>query len=81
MASVFPLLNVLLAFLGIVLLYITVFRSHQEKILRGLFVGYFVIVLQYNFDRLTQFPNYFLILGATLVLTAWFIRPAQAEQA
>jgi hypothetical protein len=82
MASVHPFLNLGLALLGIFLLVILGKESvRSEKLTRYLFAGYYLIVLQYNHERILTFPNFLLLVVAGIVLFVWTYTSVERKEA
>lgn len=71
-------INVFLAAIGIAL-FAHVFTDGRDSIpVRLTFVGYFVVVLQYNFDRVMVYPNMLVILAAATSLLMWSLKKIPA---
>lgn len=82
MASLFPLLNLGLGLLGIFLLAILIKENiRTERLTRYVFAGYYMIVLQYNHERILTFPNFLLLVVAGIVLLVWNYTSIETKEA
>ena len=82
MASAYPILNLGLAFIGIFLLTIlNRAKIGSERLIKYVFVGYYLIVLQYNHDRILTFPNFLLVSVAGIVLAVWTYTSVEPTEA
>jgi hypothetical protein len=80
-ALMYPYLNVLLGTVGILLLAVLGAQAwHNNKRIRLVFFGYYLIVLQYNYDRVWNSLNFCLILGAGCVLGLWTYQAARRQK-
>ncbi|HJZ13368.1 MAG TPA: hypothetical protein VJ521_14525 [Acidobacteriota bacterium] len=74
-------MNLLLLVIGVALIVILFSgERHDEQSLRAIFFGYFLVVLQYNYDRVFLFRDKFLLVAAALCFLIWVWRPAMAEE-
>lgn len=82
MASVYPFLNLGLALIGIFLLAILVKENiRSEKLTRYIFAAYYMIVLQYNHERILAFPNFLVLTVAGIVLLVWSYTSVETKEA
>lgn len=82
MASIYPLLNLGLGLMGIFLLAILIKEDvRTEKLTRYVFTGYYLIVLQYNHERILTFPNFLLLVVAGIILFVWSYTSVERKEA
>lgn len=82
MASIYPLLNLGLGLIGIFLLAILIKENvRTEKLTRYVFAGYYLIVLQYNHERILTFPNFLLLVVAGIILFVWSYTSVERKEA
>lgn len=82
MASVYPILNLGLALMGILLLAILVKENvRTERLTRYIFAAYYMIVLQYNHERILTFPNFLLLIVAGIVFLVWSYTSVETKEA
>lgn len=82
MASIYPVLNLGLGLIGIFLLAILIKENvRTEKLTRYVFAGYYLIVLQYNHERILTFPNFLLLVVAGIILFVWSYTSVERKEA
>lgn len=82
MASIYPLLNLGLGLIGIFLLAILIKENvRTEKLTRYVFAGYYLIVLQFNHERILTFPNFLLLVVAGIILFVWSYTSVERKEA
>lgn len=77
----FPLVNIALALLGIWLISLLILgKAKNDLFLRVVFVIYFLVVMQYNHERILSYPNYLILPGAGIFLAIWSVRSPRTEE-
>jgi hypothetical protein len=73
--------NVMLFAVGIALIFVLISKQkEQPRMMRAILLAYFLVVLQYNFERL-KFTGEYLLLGtAAIALIAWVRQPIPASE-
>jgi hypothetical protein len=73
--------NILLFALGIALVFVLISKQkEQPRLVRAILLAYFLVVLQYNFERL-RFTGEYLLLGtAAIALFAWVRQPIPSSE-
>jgi hypothetical protein len=73
--------NVLLFAIGLMLIFVLVSEQQRHPILvRAILLAYFLVVLQYNIDRLRMAGDKFLLLSAAIALIVWVRKPIPAAE-
>jgi hypothetical protein len=77
----FPFMNIALAFVGIWLITLLISgKAKNNLFLRTVFVIYFLVVMQYNHERIWYYPNYLILTGAGILLGIWSLKSRQSEE-
>lgn len=73
--------NMMLFAVGILLIFVVLAKQQEHPILvRAILLAYFVVVLQYNFDRFYLIDQKILLASALVALTAWVRQPIPAAE-
>jgi hypothetical protein len=73
-------INVFLSAIGVALMAHLLTDGKDTIPLRLTFIGYFLVVLQYNFDRVLLYPNSLMIAAAAASLLLWTVRRIPATE-
>lgn len=73
--------NVILFAVGLLLIFVVLMKQQQHPILvRAILMAYFLVVLQYNYDRFHLFGQKFLLASAAMALIVWIRQPLPAAE-
>jgi len=74
--------NMMLFVVGLLLMFVVIAKQQEHPIMvRAILMAYFLVVLQYNFDRLQITAHKLMIASAAVALLVWIRQPIPATEA
>ena len=74
--------NMMLFAVGLLLMFVVIAKQQEHPVMvRAILMAYFLVVLQYNFDRLQITAHKLMIASAAVALLVWIRQPIPATEA
>ncbi len=73
--------NVMLFVIGVLLIFVLLAKQKEHPVMmRAILLAYFLVVLQYNFERFRMIGDKVLLLSAAAALMVWVRQPIPSTE-